>query len=99
MTRALLVFTFLLLVANAVAQRSIIHCGKLIDVKNKKLIENVSVIIEGNKIVDIAIGFVEPRNTDKVIDLKKNTVMPGLMDMHVHMDYKQNEAQLPTGLL
>ncbi len=68
------------------AQQTILHCGKLIDVKNKAVLENMSVIIEGNKIVDIKQGYVAARPTDKLVDLKNRTVMPGLMDMHVHLE-------------
>lgn len=68
------------------AQQTIIHCGKLIDVKNKIVLENMSVIVAGNKIADVKQGYVQPGNADKVIDLKNYTVMPGLMDMHVHLE-------------
>ncbi len=66
--------------------QAILHCGKLIDVRNKKVLEAMSVIIEGNKITDVKKGYAEPRTSDKVIDLKNSTVMPGLMDMHVHLE-------------
>ncbi|MEP7256149.1 MAG: amidohydrolase family protein [Ferruginibacter sp.] len=68
------------------AQQTIIYCGKLIDVKSKTVLENMSIIIAGNKITDVKQGYVQPGPADKVIDLKKNTVMPGLMDMHVHLE-------------
>ena len=68
------------------AQQTILHCGKLIDVKNKAVLENMSVIIEGNKIVDVKQGYVQARPADKLMDLKNRTVMPGLMDMHVHLE-------------
>ncbi|HMU09585.1 MAG TPA: amidohydrolase family protein [Ferruginibacter sp.] len=68
------------------AQQTIIHCGKLIDVKNKVVLENMSVIVTGNKITDVKQGYVQAGAADKVIDLKNYTVMPGLMDMHVHLE-------------
>src|SRR5215203_5374460 len=68
------------------AQQTILHCGKLIDVKNSKVLENMSVIIEGNKIMDVKNGYVQAGPSDKLIDLKNSTVMPGLMDMHVHLE-------------
>ena len=44
----------LLLTASFVqAQRTIIYCGKLIDVTNSKVLSNYSIITEGNKIVDL----------------------------------------------
>ena len=68
------------------AQQTILHCGKLIDVKNKKVLSNISIFISGNKITDVKEGFVQPSGSDKIIDLKNKTVMPGLMDMHVHLE-------------
>lgn len=77
----------LLLTASFVqAQRTIIYCGKLIDVTNSKVLSNYSIITEGNKIVDLKEGFVKAEGTDKTIDLKNKTVLPGLMDMHVHIE-------------
>jgi imidazolonepropionase-like amidohydrolase len=68
------------------AQQTILHCGRLIDVRNRKTLESVTVIVEGNKIVDVQPGYLQPKANDKVIDLKNSTVMPGLMDMHVHLE-------------
>lgn len=87
MKRCAALFVFLLLSAICItAQKTILHCGKLVDVKNKKVLEAMSVIVEGNKITDVLKGFVEPGSGDTVIELKNSTVMPGLMDMHVHME-------------
>ena len=71
---------------DSIAQQTILHCGKLIDVKNKKVLSNVSVFVNGNKITDVQEGFEQPSGSDKIIDLKNKTVMPGLMDMHVHLE-------------
>ncbi len=68
------------------AQKTILHCGKLIDVVNSKVLSNYSIIIEGNRILEVKEGFAAAAGTDKIIDLKNKTVMPGLMDMHVHME-------------
>ena len=84
--RNFLVAVLLLAGCMAHAQRTILHCGKLIDVMNSKTLNNYSIITEGNKITDVREGFIKPEGTDKVIDLKNKTVMPGLMDMHVHIE-------------
>ncbi len=70
----------------SIAQQTILYCGKLIDVKNKKVLTDVSVFVSGNKITDVKEGFAQPSGSDKIIDLKNKTVMPGLMDMHVHLE-------------
>lgn len=77
---------------NAFAQRTILHCGKLIDVVNSKMLGNYSIIVQGNKIIDVREGFVKAEGSDKVIDLKNRTVMPGLMDMHVHLEEETHKG-------
>ena len=68
------------------AQQTILHCGRLIDVRNNKVLEAMSIIVEGNKISDVKSGYVTAGPSARVIDLKNSTVMPGLMDMHVHLE-------------
>ncbi len=76
----------MLFALQASAQRTLIHCGKLIDTKEGKVVNNVTIIVQGSSIVDVVNGFSTATSTDKVIDLKSKTVMPGLMDMHVHLE-------------
>lgn len=86
MKKFALVFVALLATFITYAQQTILHCGKLIDTKNKTVLETMSIIIVGNKITDVVKGYVAAGPADKVIDLKNKTVMPGLMDMHVHLE-------------
>jgi imidazolonepropionase-like amidohydrolase len=72
-----LAFTFLLFCITAIAQRTILHCGKLIDVAKGETLSSYSIIIEGNKIVEVRAGYVTAAANDKIIDLKNRTVMPG----------------------
>src|SRR6187399_996369 len=87
------------------AQRTVIHCGTLIDGKNKQTINQATVVVEGNKIVSVDKGFTKPGSSDTFIDLSAKTVMPGLIDMHVHIEsetskdalvkrFTQNEADI-----
>jgi len=70
----------------SIAQKTILHCGSLIDVKTGQLQNEMSVTVEKNKITGVAKGYVPGTPADQVIDLKNRTVMPGLMDMHVHLE-------------
>lgn len=72
------------------AQRTILHCGKLIDTKNLKVVEKVSVIVKGNKIVSVESGYEKGEAGDQIVDLKNKTAMPGLIDMHVHLENETN---------
>lgn len=84
----LVVILLLRFISPALAQKTILYCGKLIDVSNSKLLSNYSIIIQGNKIIDVKEGYARSESSDRIIDLKNKTVMPGLIDMHVHMEHE-----------
>lgn len=88
----LLFVTFIILESSA--QRTIIHCGNLIDGKGNTVLTQMSIIVEGNKITGIEKGFVNSVENDKLIDLSKKTVMPGLIDMHVHLEGETSKDQV-----
>ncbi|GAB2549332.1 metal-dependent hydrolase family protein [Rufibacter soli] len=71
---------------DAKAQRTLVHCGFLIDGLKEKAQPEMTVVIEGNQIVAVEKGYTAPAAGTKVIDLKNQTVMPGFMDMHVHFE-------------
>ena len=70
----------------AQAQKTLLHCGQLIDVNKLEVLKEQTIVIEGNKIVSVVAGYAKAGEGDKTIDLKKMTVMPGLIDMHVHIE-------------
>ncbi len=76
------------------AQRTLIHCGSLIDGKNKEQQQQVTIVVEGNKITSVDKGLTKPTKDDKLIDLSKKTVMPGLIDMHVHLESETSKDAL-----
>ena len=82
----LIVFAvFLLLAASLAHARTIAHAGRLIDGRSSAVRTQVSIIVDEGKIVDVVDGFAAPQSGDEVIALADHTVMPGLMDMHVHL--------------
>ena len=90
MRKGLLFFMAVLMIGPLAAQRTIIHCGQLIDVKKLQVMKEISIIVEGNKITDVQKGYTAAAANDKTIDLKNKTVMPGLIDMHVHLESETN---------
>ena len=75
--------------------KTVIHAGLLIDGENSVPSLEMSIVIEGSKIESIEVGFITPDSDDKYIDLSSYTVLPGLIDMHVHLgsEYNKNSFQ------
>ncbi len=67
-----------------VDSKTLIHAGKLIDGKSDRVQSRMSIVVDGNAIEDIQEGFISTNDFDNYIDLRNHTVLPGLMDMHVH---------------
>ncbi|MDM7861210.1 amidohydrolase family protein [Alteromonas sp. ASW11-36] len=77
------VFLFSSLELNA---KTIIKADALVDVETGQLIKNPVVIIEGNRISQVNSGSAaNVQLDDTVIDLSGHTLLPGFMDMHVHL--------------
>ena len=76
------------------AQKTYILCGKLVDTKSGKIEKKKTILVEGNKIIKIYNGYIQPKDrTSKVINLKDKVVMPGLIDMHVHFEMETSPAR------
>lgn len=70
------------------ADTKVIHAGELLAVPGKAPLKEQTVVIVDGKISDIKNGFVSAKSIDKdatFVNLSKSFVMPGLMDMHVHL--------------
>ena len=75
------------------AQKTLIHCGTLIDGIKNEVQTEMTIVVEKNRIVSVQKGYATPTPTDKVIDLKAKTVMPGFTDMHVHIESETSKDQ------
>ncbi|MFY0630097.1 MAG: amidohydrolase family protein [Flavobacteriaceae bacterium] len=91
MKKLLLFIAFIFSMTIGSAQSTYIYCGKLVDTKSGKILSKKTIVVEGNKIESVLNGYVKPKNKDdKQIDLKDKVVMPGLIDMHVHIEQEFN---------
>ncbi|WP_434938972.1 amidohydrolase family protein [Shewanella sp. HL-SH8] len=80
----------LLALASQAADIQIIHAGQLLAVPGEKPLQQQSIIIRDGIITEVKSGFVKDvavtaDDTLAIIDLSQAFVMPGLMDMHVHL--------------
>ena len=81
-----LVMTAVIGVAMAVADAAtLIHAGRVIDGLSDKPLTEQTIVVESGRIVAIEQGYRAAGADDRIIDLRGSTLMPGLMDMHVHI--------------
>ena len=92
--KKLIVLFFLSQIFVGFAQDIYLHCGQLIDTEKGDVFTEKTIVVSGNKIKVIENGYITSDNpNDTVVDLKSKTVMPGLIDMHVHMENEYNPAR------
>jgi imidazolonepropionase-like amidohydrolase len=71
---------------------TLIHAGRVIDgVSDRPLVER-TVVVDVGRITAIEAGFRAPSAGDRLIDLRAGTLLPGLMDMHVHLTSEYSRA-------
>jgi len=86
-----LLFLILFFTLSINAQDYYLHVGKLFNSNEGKMLDNMTIIVSANKIKDIKKGYKLPENENSVIiDLKDSTVMPGFIDLHVHIESEYN---------
>lgn len=71
-----------------------IRCGKLFDGANDRVLENQTIVAEGETIVRIAPSAQVPK-ADGVTEFDHSArfVMPGLIDVHTHMSYGNAKSE------
>lgn len=72
------------------AQDKYLQCGAIYDTESGKLSNERTIIVHENKIKTIEDGFVSGTDADTVIDLRDKIILPGLIDMHVHIEGEYN---------
>ena len=68
------------------ARRTVIHPGRLLDVRTGQMHTGQAIVIEGDRITQIvSASEIKPADGDVAIDLPDATLLPGLIDMHTHL--------------
>ncbi len=70
------------------AQTQVIHAGNVLAVPGTPLLSKQTIVVTDGKITALKSGFIPAKNIAKdaqFVDLSESYVMPGLMDMHVHL--------------
>jgi len=97
MKRAFAVLFFVLLAGSVSAEIVAIRAGRLIDGSGAQAATGVTILVDGDRIVDVGPGLRTPAGA-RVVDLSEYTVLPGLIDTHTHVcltpDYSRNDPVL-----
>jgi imidazolonepropionase-like amidohydrolase len=72
---------------------TVIHAGRMIDAVSERVATQVTLVVEGDRIVAIEPGYRVPAEGDRLVDLREATVLPGLMDMHTHLTQEQSRGR------
>jgi len=87
------IFTTLFVLVSLIGfsqNKTAIHCGELLDVNTGKVLKKKTVVIQDNKIESIQNGYSSFDSGVTIIDLKDQLVLPGLIDMHVHLEHQSS---------
>jgi imidazolonepropionase-like amidohydrolase len=62
-----------------------VHAGTLLAVPGREPRRNQTIVVRAGKIERVADGFLPPEPGARLVDLRDRFVLPGLIDLHVHM--------------
>jgi len=92
----------LTLVANAAGQSQpapshpvVLHAARLLDVKTGRILKPGEILVEGDRIAEVGTSVKHPAGAE-VIDLGDRTLLPGLIDAHVHLFLHPGAEDLQT---
>src|SRR5690349_9689536 len=70
--------------ANAATHPIVLHAARLLDIAAGKIISPGEILVRGERIAEVGTAVSHPEGAE-VIDLGDCTLMPGLIDAHVHL--------------
>jgi len=73
----------------------VLHAARLLDVKNGRVVKPGEVLVQGERIVEVGSAVKHPAGAE-VIDVGDRTLMPGLIDAHVHLFLHPGAEDLQT---
>src|SRR5271156_434545 len=82
--------------AQTQAQHAIVlHAARLLDIKNGRIVKPGEILVQGERIVEVGTAVKRPAGAE-VIDLGDRTLLPGLIDAHVHLFLHPGAEDLQT---
>src|SRR5216684_3357429 len=79
----------------AASHAIVLHAARLFDVKSGRILKPGEVLVQGDRIVEAGPSVKRPAGAE-VIDLGDRTLMPGLIDAHIHLFLHPGAEDLQT---
>ncbi len=102
MLLSMLLSSSLLLVPSAGSQAApasphpiVLHAARLLDVKTGKTMKPGELLVQGERIIEVGTSVKHPAGAE-IIDLGNRTLLPGLIDAHVHLFLHPGAEDLQT---
>ena len=73
----------------------VLHASRLLNIKSGNIVQPGEVLVEGDRIVEVGQSVRHPAGAE-VIDLGDRTLMPGMIDAHVHLFLHPGAEDLQT---
>jgi imidazolonepropionase-like amidohydrolase len=77
------------------AHSIVLHAARLLDVKRGRIVKPGEVLVQGDRILEVGSSVKHPAGAE-VVDLGDRTLMPGLIDAHVHLFLHPGAEDLQT---
>jgi len=77
------------------AHAIVLHAARLFDVKQGRMVQPGEILVQGERISEVGTAVKHPQGAE-VIDLGDRTLMPGLIDAHIHLFLHPGAEDLQT---
>jgi imidazolonepropionase-like amidohydrolase len=81
--------------AQSGAKPIVLHAARLLDIENGRIIKPGEILVEGERIVAAGTSVNHPSGAE-IVDLGDRTLMPGLIDAHIHLFLHPGAEDLQT---
>jgi imidazolonepropionase-like amidohydrolase len=73
----------------------VLHAARLLDVKGGRMVQPAEILVQGERIVEVGTSVKHPPGAE-IIDLGDRTLLPGLIDAHIHLFLHPGAEDLQT---
>ena len=73
----------------------VLHAARLLDVKTGRMVKPAEILVQGERIVEVGTSVKHPAGAE-LIDLGDRTLLPGLIDAHIHLFLHPGAEDLQT---